>query len=250
MPVADKEIIYQAVTLMAVVFIFDSLERSRPGHIVDRGKDLGLNILAIIVVIVAGEAWQWLILSAFRTSVFLWPAAYAPQRISSIIRICFGLVLADFSLYWVHRGMHWNGLLWRTHVFHHSIEHLWWLSGSRTSITHLFLFAFPQVFIAYVLLRLSPQEAGIAFSIGVFVNIWIHTNIWVKLGPLEWLFITPNYHRLHHGGRGLIRTNLGFIFTIWDRIFGTYTDPESRDRNIPLGFVPTRNRLIRMIIGY
>ncbi len=247
---ADKEILYQAITLIAVVLIFDLLERSRPGHPVDRRKDLGLNVLAIIVVIVAGEAWQWLILSAFKTADLIGSLTARVQNIPGVAKICLGLVLADFSLYWVHRGMHWNGLLWRTHVFHHSIEHLWWLSGSRTSITHLFLFALPQVLIAYVLLRLSPQEAGIAFSIGVLVNIWIHTNLWVDLGPLEWLFITPNYHRVHHGGRGLIRTNLGFIFTVWDRMFGTYTDPRSKEKNIVLGFVPTRNRLIRMIVGF
>jgi len=250
MPIADKEILYQSITLIAVVMIFDLLERSRPGHPVDRRKDLALNVLAIIVVIVAGEVWQWLILSAFKTADLIGQGTAGLQRISGAVRICLGLVLADFSLYWVHRGMHWNGLLWRTHVFHHSIEHLWWLSGSRTSITHLFLFALPQVLIAYVLFRLSPQEAGIAFSIGVFVNIWIHTNIWVDLGPLEWLFITPNYHRVHHGSRGLLRTNLGFIFTIWDRMFGTYTDPRSQERNFALGFVPTRNRLIRMIVGF
>ena len=250
MPVADKEILYQAITLIAVVLIFDLLERSRPGHPVDRRKDLGLNVLAIIVVIVAGEAWQWLILSAFRTADLIGSVTAGPIGIPGVVKIFLGLVIADFSLYWVHRGMHWNSLLWRTHVFHHSIEHLWWLSGSRTSIMHLLLFALPQVLIAYVILRLSPQEAGIAFSIGVLVNIWIHTNLWVDLGPLEWLFITPNYHRVHHGGRGLVRTNLGFIFTVWDRMFGTYTDPRSIERNLALGFVPTRNRLIRMIVGF
>ena len=250
MPTADKEILYQAITLIAVVLIFDLLERGRPGHPVDRKKDLGLNVLAIIVVIVSGEAWQWLILSAFKAADLIGSVAAGPIGIPGAIKICLGLVLADFSLYWVHRGMHWNGLLWRTHAFHHSIEHLWWLSGSRTSIMHLLLFALPQVLIAYVILRLSPQEAGIAFSVGVFVNIWIHTNLWVDLGPLEWLFITPNYHRVHHGSRGLVRTNLGFIFTVWDRMFGTYTDPRSQERNLSLGFVPTRNRLIRMIVGF
>jgi sterol desaturase/sphingolipid hydroxylase (fatty acid hydroxylase superfamily) len=250
MPIADKETLYQALTLVAVVLIFDSLERHRPGHSVNRRKDLGLNFLAILVVIIAGEAWQRLILSAFATARLIRPGISGLPQIPSAAKIFLGLILADFSLYWVHRGMHWSGLLWRTHVFHHSIEELWWLSGSRTSVTHLFLFAVPQVFIAYVLLHLSPREAGMAFSIGVFVNVWIHTNLTVNIGPLQWLFITPNYHRLHHGRRELPRTNLGFIFTIWDRVFGTYADPRSKGKDFALGFVPTANRLFRMIIGY
>jgi sterol desaturase/sphingolipid hydroxylase (fatty acid hydroxylase superfamily) len=249
MAIADKEILYQAITLIGFVLVFDLMERKRPGHPVDRRKELGLNILAIIVVIVAGEVWQWLILSVFKTADLIGKSSPL-EGIPAAVKIFLGLMFADFSLYWVHRGMHWNGRLWRTHVFHHSIEHLWWLSGSRTSLTHLFLFAFPQVLIAYVILGLSPAEAGIAFSIGVFVNIWIHTNIWVDLGPLTWLLITPNYHRIHHGSRGLLRTNLGFIFTVWDRMFGTYTDPRSQEKDFPLGFIPTRNRLFRMIIGY
>lgn len=102
---------------------------------------------------------------------------------------------------------------------------------------HLLLFAVPQVFIGYYLLELAPLEAGIAFSAGVVVNIWIHANIWVDLGPLEWIFITPNYHRIHHGAKDFSSKNLGFILTIWDRIFGTYVDPKLVGKDFALGFV-------------
>ena len=88
-----------------------------------------------------------------------------------------------------------------------------------------------------------------AFSLGVVVNIWIHANIWVNLGPLQEIFITPNYHRVHHGARGLSNKNLGFILTIWDRMFGTYVSPRSVGKDFALGFIPTRERLLRMLVG-
>jgi sterol desaturase/sphingolipid hydroxylase (fatty acid hydroxylase superfamily) len=134
-------------------------------------------------------------------------------------------------------------------MFHHSIQELWWLSGSRTSATHLFLFAVPQVFLGYFLLELAPFEAGIAFSAGVVVNIWIHSNIWVDLGLLERVLVTPNYHRIHHGSRGLSSKNLGFILTVWDRMFGTYADPQLVGKDFALGFVSTQKRLFRMLVG-
>jgi sterol desaturase/sphingolipid hydroxylase (fatty acid hydroxylase superfamily) len=243
--------LFEAMTLVAVVLLFDFFERRRPGHAVDRRWEMPVNLLSIATVIVAGEIWKEFLLKEF-TAVdlarLLSPAGL--YRLPPVVKMVLGIILADFSLYWVHRGMHWNKLLWRTHAFHHSIEHLWWLSGSRTSVTHLFLFAFPQVFIASSLFRLTPLEAGAVFSFGVAVNVWIHTNLWVNIGPLAWLLITPNYHRIHHGSRGLLRTNLGFVFTIWDRMFGTYADPHAVGKDFAMGFVPTRNRLLRMIIGF
>jgi len=245
-----REQLYQTITLIFVVLLLDFLERRQPGHAVDRQWDLPLNILALLIVIVAGEMWKVVILTGFnafnlRSVVFI-PSL---QELPGEVRIFLGVVLADFCLYWVHRFMHRNALLWRTHVFHHSIKELWWLAGSRTSVTHLLLFALPQILLGYYILGLSQHEAGVAFSIGVVVNVWIHTNLWINLGPLEWILITPNYHRVHHGARGLASKNLGFVFTVWDRMFGTYTNPESVGKGFALGFVPTGKRLLRMIVG-
>jgi sterol desaturase/sphingolipid hydroxylase (fatty acid hydroxylase superfamily) len=114
---------------------------------------------------------------------------------------------------------------------------------------HLLLFALPQVFLGYFLLELAPWEAGVAFSLAGIVNIWIHTNLWVNLGPVGRIIITPNYHRIHHAAKGFSAKNLGFILTIWDKMFGTYVDPQSIEKHIPIGSVSTSKRLLRMIVG-
>ncbi|HEX8949909.1 MAG TPA: sterol desaturase family protein [Dissulfurispiraceae bacterium] len=246
----DKESLLQSAALFAIVLLCDFLERRRPARRVDRRHDLLLNIAALLIVIVAGEIWKGMLLNGlemFNPGEI--PFLSGLRGLPGGVKIALGIIAADFCLYWVHRAMHGPGL-WRTHAFHHSISELWWLSGSRTSTLHLLLFALPQVFLAYYILDLSPGEAGVAFSFGVVVNVWIHTNIWVDLGPLEWLLITPNYHRMHHGAKGLSRKNLGFVLTIWDRVFGTYADPRVSGKDIPLGFVPTRKRLLRLIIGF
>jgi sterol desaturase/sphingolipid hydroxylase (fatty acid hydroxylase superfamily) len=241
--------LYQTVTLVVVVLFFDVLERRRPGHPIDRQRDLTLNVMALIIVVIAGEMWKVLLLNSL-SALHLPAAAYLNdlRLLPSVVKITLGMIIADFCLYWVHRAMH-ETKLWRTHAFHHSIDALWWLSGSRTSVIHLLLFALPQIVIAYYIFGLSSLEAGVAFSIGVVVNIWIHTNLRVNLGPMEWILITPDFHRIHHGSKGLLHKNLGFVLTVWDRIFGTYVDPRSIGDDVALGAVSTKDRLFRMILG-
>ncbi|MGO9378212.1 MAG: sterol desaturase family protein [Dissulfurispiraceae bacterium] len=246
---SERVQLFQAAVLIIIVLFFDFMERHRPRRIIDRGRNLSLNILALCIVIFAGEAWK----------TFLKDGLYALALGSNIVvdylqqfpgsaKIVLGLISADLCLYWIHRAMH-RRLLWPTHAFHHSIEELWWLSGSRTSLTHLLLFAIPQVYLSDYIFGLAERETAIAFSLGILVNIWIHTNLFVDLGRLQWLLITPNYHRIHHGARGLSNKNLGFVLTIWDRLFGTYVDPRTVEKDFPLGVISTRKGLLRMIAG-
>jgi sterol desaturase/sphingolipid hydroxylase (fatty acid hydroxylase superfamily) len=238
----------QLITFCIAVVTLDSMERRRPGLPVVRERDLKLNLLALFVVITAGESARVLSFAVLHAVV---PAFFLTWDIfsglPSFFKVLTAVILTDLSLYWVHRAMH-KKLLWKTHAFHHSIGQIWWLSGSRTSLTHLFLFSLPQIFIGYFLLKLTPLETGAAFSFGVVINLWIHTNIHVSLGPVEKFFITPDYHRIHHGARGMAGRNLGFVFTIWDKWFGTYTAPQAGN-GVPVLAVPLKGRLLKMLIG-
>lgn len=247
----NKMTFYEVVVFLSAILIFNSLEQIRPGNPVHKKKDLYLNVLALLIVIFFGEYWRSLIGKGF-LAIHLpsYISFSAIKNLPSAPKLIIGVAATDFALYWVHRAMHESDTLWYTHKFHHSIDDLWWLSGARTSITHLFLFAIPQTFLVNIVLVLNPLEAAIAGAISIVVNLWVHTDIWVNLGPLEWLFITPNYHRVHHGQGKLSRSNLAFIFTIWDRMFGTYVDPRKTGKEFPLGFVPVRKGLLRLMIGY
>jgi len=243
------EQLYPAVTLAAVVAAVAAGERLRPGFAVDRRRELGINLAALLLTVLAGEWCKAAATGGLRLlgagSLPATPLASLP----SAPKLLLAVLLTDLALYWVHRAMHNPRLLWVTHTFHHSIGEIWWLSGSRTSLSHLFLFAVPQMFIAHYLLRLNAFELTAAVSFGVAVNIWIHANMWVNLGPLAWLFVTPNFHRIHHGARGLSNRNLGFVLTVWDRLFGTYTGTETTGREFALFPVPSGGRLARMMLG-
>ena len=247
----DATTVPKLVTLLVSVLIFEAWERQRPSRPIDRRRHLGLNVLAFSIVVVAGAAWQRALAAGFEAiGLHDLLARLEPVRaLPGPIKILLGVVLADFCLYWVHRWMHGPAFLWRAHKFHHSTEDLYWLSGARTSLFHLLLFAVPQILIARYVLDLSAVQTAVGFSLGVFVNLWVHSNVTAHLGPLEWLIVTPDVHRSHHGRDINPSKNLGFMFTIWDRIFGTYLDPRTLPADYPLGLNEETPNLPKMIAG-
>jgi sterol desaturase/sphingolipid hydroxylase (fatty acid hydroxylase superfamily) len=246
----DRYLMIQVITFFIAMLACEFIERRYPGFIINKKKDMRLNLLALLVIVLIGEYVKKSVALGY-DSVHLSSALAGNwfTRLPIAPKLFFAVAFVDFCLYWIHRAMH-RPILWATHKFHHTIGEIWWLAGSRTSLTHLLLFAVPQVFIGYYLLRLSPMEAAIILSFSILVNIWLHLNVWFNFGPFEWLFITPNCHRIHHGARGLMNKNLGFVFSIWDRMFGTFVSPKTLGKEFNLYPVPTSaRRLIRMMVG-
>lgn len=147
------------------------------------------------------------------------------------------IVLADFAAYWAHRLLH-TGWLWHTHAWHHSPQHLNWLAGLRATPVHILVFLLPYVG-AFVLFPFDEAAAtGIAMAILEALNQHlIHSNVRIpKAAWIERILVTPRYHFVHHNSRAEIaNSNYGFIFSVWDRLFGTHVDPEAVPIDAPLG---------------
>ena len=56
-----------------------------------------------------------------------------------------------------------------------------------------------------------------------------HSNTNLGFGPLGRIFVSPNYHRIHHMLDGPQDVNLGFALTIWDEMFhrAVFPTPET-----------------------
>jgi sterol desaturase/sphingolipid hydroxylase (fatty acid hydroxylase superfamily) len=243
---------YQTAAFFGLVILFEILERVRPAREIDRWKDLKIDVLSFALALglnracklmVGGviAAWTPAALAAAFDGLHAWPA---------VIRIAMAIVVVDFIIYWIHRAQHHFDTLWRTHAWHHSIEQLYWFSGFRTSFFHSFMYAIPATSVSTLVFNLSPLEAGIGYSIGLLIQFWEHTNLRVNVGPLRHIIITPAYHRVHHSTRHN-RSNFGTAFSVWDRMFGTYTNPDLVPPDEPLGLgEPIDEKQIpRMLIG-
>ena len=61
--------------------------------------------------------------------------------------------------------------------------------------------------------------------IHLFAQFWYHTRHIGTLGLLEYILVTPSQHRVHHAINPIyIDKNLAAIFSVWDRLFGTFQE--------------------------
>lgn len=245
---------YQDVETIGLVFfalVFVVLEKMSPKH-----KDLDVKSylkadVAAFIVLIVGVNVSRLLATKFYDLVNFNSLGIIAATLSwpLIVKIMCAHLISDFMLYWIHRGMHKWGFLWRTHQYHHSAESLYWLSGFRTSLMHAFLYAFPQVLVGFYLFQFTPIEIGLGFTFGVFSNLFTHSNLRVPQWlPLHWVLVTPDFHHPHHSQMGTQNRNFGNVFTFWDRLFGTYVDPKKIRPDFKYG-LKEKPQTWRMMIG-
>ncbi len=70
----------------------------------------------------------------------------------------------------------------------------------------------------------------------MLLNDWMHMNVSWRSNWLEWIMVMPRYHHIHHSDNPIdSNVNFGVTFTIWDRIFGIYLDPDMVKQPISFG---------------
>jgi sterol desaturase/sphingolipid hydroxylase (fatty acid hydroxylase superfamily) len=161
------------------------------------------------------------------------------------LRVAVAPFAIDLTLYWLHRALH-TRWLWPLHRWHHSVTELYWLSGGRTS--------FPQ-YVLYLLVPLvwaiSLHLPGWVVALGalwaVLVNNFMHWNVRWRLRWLERFVITPRVHRLHHRKYGA-PGNFG-AFLAWDRLFGSWEDPDAIEPPTDFG-IEERLNPVRLWWGF
>jgi sterol desaturase/sphingolipid hydroxylase (fatty acid hydroxylase superfamily) len=243
---------YQTMAFFGLAGMFEVLERVRPAREIDRWKDLKIDVFSFALAITMNRISHYSVTGVVQSSAPAWMLGglQTLQGLPSVMRIVLAIFVVDFMIYWIHRAQHRFDALWRTHAWHHSVEHLYWFSGFRTSFLHSFIYNIPQAAIPMLVFNLSPIEAGIGYSIGLLIQFWEHTNINVNVGLLRYFIITPAYHRVHHSTEHS-RTNFGTTFSLWDRVFGTYHDPATVPANAPLGLGEPydKKKMARMLLG-
>lgn len=133
----------------------------------------------------------------------------------------------DFFRYWSHRLTHVNRFWWATHVTHHNSEKYNLSVAFRLGWTQHIKIIF---FIPVALMGFDPVVFFICHQIEVLYQFWIHTEHIKKLpAPIEFIFVTPSHHRVHHSSNGkYIDKNFGSTFIFWDRLFGTFQEEQER----------------------
>jgi sterol desaturase/sphingolipid hydroxylase (fatty acid hydroxylase superfamily) len=147
------------------------------------------------------------------------------------------LVAEDLMFYLLHYIDHYCRFFWAVHVTHHSSEEFNFTVGFRSSVFQPLYRMF--YFIPLALCGFRGIDIMLMYSATQIYGILIHTQGIGKLGFLEWFMATPSHHRVHHASNPkYLDKNLGMIFIVWDRLFGTF---EAEDPNEPVRYGLTKN---------
>lgn len=146
--------------------------------------------------------------------------------------LCMAIFLGDFIAYWRHRLEH-TKWLWPTHAIHHSDEEMTWLTLNRFHpINRITTTVIDSAFLMAMGL---PAWAVIANSaVRNYYGYFIHADLPWTYGPLGKVFVSPAMHQWHHAKDiKYAGTNFATVFSIFDRVFGTFALPGPCD--VPLG---------------
>ncbi len=138
------------------------------------------------------------------------------------------MFLTDLAQYWFHRTFHKIPALWKFHAVHHSAQAMDWLAGSRMHVIEVILMRSFTTLPMYVMgFAEAPLYAYVFFV--YLLSVFIHANIRIPFGFLQYIVATPRFHHWHHGiEEEAIDKNFAIHFPVIDMVFGTFHMPGDR----------------------
>jgi sterol desaturase/sphingolipid hydroxylase (fatty acid hydroxylase superfamily) len=138
-----------------------------------------------------------------------------------VVGVLLIILVADLVQYWTHRAYHEVPLLWRLHAVHHSAKSMDWLAGSRQHIVEL-LITRTLVLAPIFVFGFSKEVIDTYIIIVGFQAVFNHANVSVRLGPLRYVIVTPNFHHWHHSqDKEALDRNYAAHYAFIDYLFGT-----------------------------
>ena len=149
-----------------------------------------------------------------------------------LLTIVIGVLALDFSSWLVHLVMHKVPLLWRFHLIHHSDTNVDVTTGLRHHPGDSLLRGI--FFILLIFISGAPMYSVMIYqTLVVLSTAFTHANIRLPQQldkALSYVLVSPNMHKVHHHWKQpYTDSNYGAVFSIWDRLLGTFTKLDIRD---------------------
>jgi sterol desaturase/sphingolipid hydroxylase (fatty acid hydroxylase superfamily) len=233
----NQRVVVVGPATIAILLLFMVVERLRPAQrrsFFARGyrQDVLYTVLNATLVVplvvalslsfaeVARHSLPWVVVPHFE---------FVPRWF--IIALIF--VAMDACNWAAHLANHRFRVLWRFHELHHSQEDMSVLTVFRTH---------PLIHVSYLIalipgIILVANGAVTTTMLVVYAAVvaFEHSNTNLSFGPLNRIFCSPNYHRIHHRVEGRQDVNLGFALTIWDQLSGRAVFPTNETVRIDTG---------------
>ncbi|NCT95623.1 MAG: sterol desaturase family protein [Chitinophagaceae bacterium] len=221
---------HRALILAGGITFFWLIEGVMPliGFRYNKWKHASINIFFTVTTVVVNFAFALVIVKASDWSVKHSVGILQWISLPLWAQMLAGLLLLDLVGAWfIHFIEHKIKWMWKFHMVHHADTHVDTTTANRH---HPGESVFRAIFTTLgVIVCGAPMWLVMLYqSISAVLSQFNHANIrlpqWLDRG-ISWLIVSPNMHKVHHHYvRPQTDSNYGNIFSIWDRLFGTYQD--------------------------
>ncbi len=192
----------------------------------NKWKHAGINLFFTLTTIIINFSFAALILKASDWSVAnnfgVLNMVKMPLWLYLILGLLFMDLVGAYFIHWLQHRVKW---MWRFHLVHHSDTYVDTTTANRH---HPGESVFRVVFttIAVIILGAPMWLVMLYQTMSLVLTQFNHADIslpkWLDKS-LSWLIVSPDMHKVHHHYvLPLTDTNFGNIFSVWDRLFGTF----------------------------
>jgi sterol desaturase/sphingolipid hydroxylase (fatty acid hydroxylase superfamily) len=226
---------HRSAILVGGISLFWCIESWQPlfkfGY--NKWKHAGINVFFTVTSVLINFIMAFLLLNSAN-----WAQAHGIgllnwlPNLPLIVYTLLGLMLLDLvGAYTVHLVEHKVRWMWMFHLIHHTDQQVDTTSANRHHPGES-VFRFVFTTLAVVLVGTPMWLVMLYQSLSVVLSQFNHSNIQLPKSidaALGVLIVTPNMHHVHHHYvQPYTDCNYGNIFSVWDRLFGTYKklDPD------------------------
>ncbi|MBW0176953.1 sterol desaturase family protein [Sediminibacterium sp.] len=220
--------LHRALILAGGITFFWIIEGAIPlfGFKYNKWKHASINIFFTITTIVINFAFALLIVQSSDWAVANGVGLLQWVNVSQWLFLILGLLLLDLIGAWfIHFIEHKIKWMWKFHMVHHADTHVDTTTANRH---HPGESVFRAVFTMIgVIVCGAPMWLVMLYqSMSAVLSQFNHANIRLPLWldkAISWVIVSPDMHKVHHHYvRPQTDSNYGNIFSVWDRLFGTF----------------------------
>ena len=219
---------HRAVILAGGIALFWLIEGGIPlvrfGY--HKWKHAGLNLFFTLTTIVINFAFATVIVKGSDWAVQNQFGLLPWTGLMGWAQLIVGLLLLDLvGAYFIHWIEHKIKVLWKFHMVHHADTMVDTTTANRH---HPGESVFRAIFtLLGVLICGAPMWLVMLYqSMSALLSQFNHANIRLPKGldrAISYVIVSPDMHKIHHHvERPQTDSNYGNIFSIWDRLFGTF----------------------------
>ena len=203
-----------------------------------RLRHAGLNLFFTFTTLLINFIFAYLIvLGSGYTSekkIGLLYVFHLPLWLSILLGMMILDLVSSWFIHWLQHKIKW---MWKFHIVHHTDKFVDTTTANRHHPGES-IFRAIFTFLAVILTGAPLWMVYLYQFFSVLLAQFNHANISLPKWMDNWLsqvIVSPDMHKVHHHYKQpLTDSNYGNIFSIWDRVFGTYANIEDT-RNLYYG---------------